>query len=330
MRFRVVIGAAVLAAAGPLCGPASAEDAIRPSLAADAENPLALTSGEAAEILYSAAQAALAPPKARAALVAAGTYVAPPPGAAYQTPPVAPAEPVPAVPPGTPDLSDPATRMLASLPDDVEPYFNLYLYVSKAEAGPIAQHMFVYARAADGSMALLHDWPVSTGREKREKTPSGRKTFTHTPEGSFKLDSRRFHKLWKSRAWNADMPWTMFFDLVENGGMSGLAVHAAGKGKISQLGRRASGGCIRLAPENAQYLFKLIQRDHAGFVPVFAMDGNSTNVKGEPVRNTDGSLQLSYGYKVLLHIEDYAGVHVPVLSVAAAAPATIPANYSTR
>ncbi len=333
MRFRIVIGAAVLAAAAPLCGPAAAEDAIRPSLAARADNPLALTSGEAAEILYSAAQAAAETPQARAALVAAGTYVAPPPGAAYQDAPAAPAAPVqsaPAAAPGTGDPSDPATRMLASLPDDVEPYFDLYLYVSKAEAGPIAQHMFVYTRAQDGTMALIYDWPVSTGREKREKTPSGRKTFTHTPQGSFKLDSKRFHKLWKSRAWNADMPWTMFFDLVENGGMSGLAVHAAGKGKISQLGRRASGGCIRLAPENAQYLFKLIQRDHAGFVPVFAMEGNSTNTVGEPVRNTDGSIQLTYGYKVLLHIEDYAGEHVPVLSVAAAAPAAIPANYSTR
>lgn len=330
MRFGVVIGAAVLAAAASHGGTARAADAMRPSLAAEAENPLALTSGEAAEILYSAAQKAAETPTARAALVAAGTYVAPPPGAAYQDAPAAPATDAAPVPAGTPDLSDPATRMLAGLPDDVEPYFDLYLYVSKAEAGPIAQHMFVYSRAADGTMALIHDWPVSTGREKKEKTPSGRKTFTHTPEGSFKLDPKRFHELWKSRAWNADMPWTMFFDLTENGGLSGLAIHAAGKGKISQLGRRASGGCIRLAPENAQSLFKLIQKEHAGFVPVFAMDGNSTNVVGEPVRNADGSLQLTYGYKVLLHIEDYAGEHVPTLSVAAAAPSAIPADYRTR
>lgn len=330
MRFGFVIGAAVLAAAAPFGSLASAADAMRPSLATEAENPLALSSGEAAEILYSAARNTAEATRAPDAVAAAGSYVAPPPGAAYQTPATAPAEPAPALP-GAPDLSDPATRMLAGLPDDVEPYFDLFLYVSKAEAGPIAQHMFVYSRAADGSLALIHDWPVSTGREKKEKTPSGRKTFTHTPEGSFKLDPKRFHELWKSRAWNADMPWTMFFDLVENGGLSGLAIHAAGKGKISQLGRRASGGCIRLAPENAQYLFKLIQKDHAGFVPMFAMDGNSTNVVGEPIRNEDGSLQLTYGYKVLLHIEDYAGEHVPTLSLAAAAaPAAIPANYRTR
>jgi lipoprotein-anchoring transpeptidase ErfK/SrfK len=334
MRFGVVFGAAVLSAAAPLCGPAFAAEVMRPSLAAEAENPLALTSGEAAEIIYSATKSAASKPRAPAALLAAGTYVAPPPGAAYQTTPVAPVEAPAATPPAAPqgalDLSDPATRMLASLPDEVEPYFNLYLYVSKAEAGPIAQHMFVYSRAADGTMSLLYDWPVSTGREKKEKTPSGRKTFTHTPEGSYKLDPNRFHEMWRSRAWNADMPWTMFFDLTENGGRSGLAVHAAGKGKISQLGRRASGGCIRLSPENAQFLFKLIQKEHAGLVPVFAMDGNSTNVMGEAVHNADGSIQLTYGYKVLLHIEDYAGEHVPVLSVASAVPAAIPVNYSTR
>lgn len=335
MRFGVVIGAAVLAAAVSLCGLASADQQLmRPSLAAESDNPLALTSGEAAEILYSAARAAAERPRAPASLIAAGAYAAPPPGAAYQD---APAEPAPVVTPGVApsspdaaDMTDPATRMLASLPDDVEPYFDLFLYVSKAEAGPIAQHMFVYRRAADRSLELVFDWPVSTGREKREKTPSGRKTFTHTPEGSFKLDPKRFHKLWKSRAWNADMPWTMFYDLIENGGMSGLAVHAAGKGKISQLGRRASGGCIRLAPENAQYLFKWIQKEYAGFVPVFAMEGNSTNTRGEPMRNPDGSIKLTHGYKVLLHVEDYAGVHVPALSVAAAGHSAIPVNYRSR
>lgn len=336
MRFGVVIGAAVLAAAVPLCGLALAQDVMRPSLAAESDNPLALGPGEAAEVLYTATRLAARRQTAPSLLLAAGTYVAPPPGAAYDTAPVDPAAPVapgeatPPAPAGSVDLADPATRMLASLPDEVEPYFDLYLYVSKAEAGPIAQHMFVYSRAADGAMSLLYDWPVSTGREKKEKTPSGRKTFTHTPEGSFKLDPKRFHKLWKSRAWNADMPWTMFFDLMENGGISGLAVHAAGKGKISQLGRRASGGCIRLAPENAQFLFKKIQTEHAGFVPVFAMNGNSTNVHGEPARNADGSIQLTHGYRVLLHIEDYAGEHVPVLSVASATPAVVPAAYTTR
>ena len=174
-----------------------------------------------------------------------------------------------------------------------------------------------YQRDSAGKLSLIYDWPVSTGREKRERTPSGRKTYTHTTEGIFKLDPNRFHKLWKSRTWNADMPWTMFLDLVENGGLSGLALHAAGKGKISQLGRRASGGCIRLHPDNAKFLFQLIQNNYAGLVPVFAMDGNSTDLGAKPARMADGTIMLSYGYRVLLHVEDYPGVALPPLSMAA-------------
>jgi len=286
-----LMGAAVAMA---WTGPAGAAD-MRGSLAADSNDPMSL-SGDAGEIVVAAVQAAAAAP------------------ATLQN-----AEPAPAAAPPAPADSDPAVRLLNRTPDEIEAYFDLYIYVSKAEAGAIAQHMFVYQRDAAGKLALVYDWPVSTGREKHERTPSGRKTFTHTPEGIFKLDSNRFHKLWKSRAWNADMPWTMFLDLVEDGGMSGLAIHAAGRGKISQLGRRASGGCVRLAPENAEFLFKLIQKNYAGLVPILAMDGDSTNIVGTPARLEDGSIALTYGYKVLLHIEDYPGVALPELSVAATA-----------
>lgn len=289
--------AALLGAALAMSGTASASAAeIRGSLASGPGDPMALT-GDAGEIVVSAVRAAQAAP------------------AVLQN---AEAQPAVETAPAAED-SDPAARLLARTPDEIEGYFDLYLYVSKAEAGPIAQHMFVYQRDAAGQLALIYDWPVSTGREKRERTPSGRKTYTHTPEGIFKLDPNRFHKLWKSRAWNADMPWTMFFDLIENGGMSGLAIYAAGRGKISQLGRRASGGCIRLAPENAEFLFKLIQKNYAGLVPVLAMEGDTTSLVGTPQRLDDGSIVLTYGYRVLMHIEDYPGVALPEISIAATA-----------
>ncbi len=275
-----------VAAAALFLAPASAANAgLRGSLARNVDAPMAVGGGDAGEIIFSAVQAA------RVHRVAAAS-----------------------------DESDPAVRMLKQTPDDVEGYFGLYLYISKASAGPLAQHMFVYERGVDGSMSLRHDWPVSTGREKQERTPSGRKTFTSTPIGIFKLDPNRFHKNWRSRAWNADMPWTMFLDAVENGGMSGIAIHAAGRGKISQLGRRASGGCIRLAPENAELLFNTIRKSFAGLVPVFTMNGDSTNLGGEPARLADGSVELTYGYRVMLFIEDYAGDHLPSLAAASYLP----------
>ncbi len=215
------------------------------------------------------------------------------------------------------DLTDPGERMLYSTPDEIEPYFDLYLYVSKAAEGSVAQRMFLYERGFDGRLSLTDTWLVSTGREKREKTPSGRTTFTDTPEGLFKLDPKRFHRNWRSRTWNADMPWTMFFDFVERGGPSGLAIHAAGRSKIKQLGSRASGGCIRLAPDHAKALFRLIQNKYAGIVPVFAMSGDSTSTVGRPARDRYGAMLLTSGYRVLLQIEDYEGGSAPLLSLAA-------------
>lgn len=280
-------------------GIGSAAESMRGSLAGDGAMTI---TGDAGEIIFSAVQAAQ-----ESAMAA-----------------VTPAT-APEIDESEVDHTDPGQRLLDRTPDEIEPYFDLYLYISKAVAGPIAQHMFVYERHTDGSLALLYDWPVSTGREQREKTPAGRKTYTHTPEGIFKLDPDRFFKVWHSRTWNADMPWAMFFDLMENGGISGLAVHAAGKGKISQLGRRASGGCIRLAPENAKFLFQLLQKSYAGVVPVFAVTDGDTSVVGRPARNEDGSMQLTQGYRVLMHIEDYAGEHLPALSVASYTASTIAA-----
>ncbi len=270
---------------------------MRGSLSSGAGSEMALA-GEAGDIINAAAAQTRAMPLVMQAVPSGGTAL-------------------------TTSEGDPAKRLLARTPDEVEPYFDLMIYVSKAEAGPIAQHMYVYQRdPASGRLSLVYDWPVSTGREKRERTPSGRKTYTHTPEGIFKLDYNRFHKVWRSRAWNADMPWTMFLDYTEDGGPTGLAVHAAGRGKIAQLGTRASGGCIRLHPDNAETLFKLIQKNYGGLVPVFALVGDSSNVIGTPARLPDGSLALTYGYKVLLHIEDYPGVEGSGPDVAASGSGT--------
>jgi hypothetical protein len=37
-------------------------------------------------------------------------------------------------------------------------------------------------------------------------------------------------------------------------------------------------------------------------------------------------MELTYGYRVLLHIEDYAGEHLPAMAVASFVPATLGAR----
>jgi lipoprotein-anchoring transpeptidase ErfK/SrfK len=205
---------------------------------------------------------------------------------------------------------DVATRhLLDAVPDDIEPYFDLFMYVSKAGSGPLGQHMFVFQRDSDGKIVPYAEWRVSTGREKWE-IHNDRKVRTVTPDGIFLLDPNRFYRKYWSRSWdNAPMHYAMFYDMMTNGAHSGIAIHAAiGQSKIDRLGQRDSAGCIRLAPRNAKELFYKVQNTTRGEVPVLAMnDRQSTDRWGKAERNQAGSLVLQDGYRALLYVENFDG-----------------------
>ncbi len=87
--------------------------------------------------------------------------------------------------------------------------------------------------------SLRHVWRVSTGRRGYS-----------TPTGSFR--PTRLERKWYSRKYNwSPMPHSIFF-------VGGVAIH--GSYHTRQLGRRASHGCVRLAPGNAARLFRLVRR----------------------------------------------------------------------
>lgn len=155
-----------------------------------------------------------------------------------------------------PEFSVAERRLLSTVPDDIEGYFDLFMYASKSNRGPLAQRMFVFQRDADGRLVPYAEWRISTGREKLELHHE-RKIRTATPEGVFALNPNRFHRKYWSKTWDgAPMHYAMFYDLKNNGNQSGLAIHAAiGKDKIRRLGRRDSAGCIRLLPKHAKELF---------------------------------------------------------------------------
>jgi lipoprotein-anchoring transpeptidase ErfK/SrfK len=82
-------------------------------------------------------------------------------------------------------------------------------------------------------------WRVSTAR-----------VGFHTPTGIYR--ATRMARVYYSKKYdNAPMPNSVFF-------YGGNAIH--GTGHISQLGRPASHGCIRLHPSNAAAFFDLVQR----------------------------------------------------------------------
>jgi lipoprotein-anchoring transpeptidase ErfK/SrfK len=97
-----------------------------------------------------------------------------------------------------------------------------------------AQTMTVYVA---GQYSYL--WPVSTGR----------RGYT-TPSGSYR--AKRLERTWYSTVYNgAPMPYAVFF-------RGGYAIH--GTYDMKNLGRKASHGCVRLAPANAAKLFNLVSR----------------------------------------------------------------------
>ena len=216
------------------------------------------------------------------------------------------------------DLEPVEARLRAKVPGELLPYFDLYLYVSKAtpDKGPWAQRMFVLAKQPNQSFNLLHTWLVSTGKEEQMVSPSGRKLGTHTPDGVFKLDRGRFFADYTSRQWQSPMPHAMFFDWQIEGRTSGLAIHGSDDNGAKDLGNRASHGCIRLSAANARTLFELIQSNYKGRVPVFAVDQRTgtMSTKGKLVRDGQGRAVMRRGYKVLVFIEDFGGSQVDTVA----------------
>jgi len=219
-----------------------------------------------------------------------------------------------------PDLSAPSpaelTRVMLRLKDNLTSEmlenFSLFLYVSKADSGPLAQRMYVFRKRGSGDLDLQYSWPVSTGREAVEFAPNGQRAPSYTPQGYYELDPDRMYKHHMSGQWQTPMPYAMFFNWKVRGMQTGLAIHAAHGDDIAQLGQRASAGCVRLAPENAALLFNLIRTQYKGLAPRFAIDRRTASMSNDGLLMHDalGRVQYADGYKVLVFIENYGGENV--------------------
>jgi lipoprotein-anchoring transpeptidase ErfK/SrfK len=227
--------------------------------------------------------------------------------------PIIPAAPIPAAAPPAPPVVQTdnaylqaeavAQRVKDSVPTELFPYFDTYLYVSKSASGAWAQHMFVFHKTESGRLAFEEAFPVSTGRERSEKY------FTSTPTGLFELDPYRFDATHRSHRWHgAPMPWAMFLNYTIHNRATGIALHS-GVGHVALLGQRASGGCVRMPPEKAEEYFHRFQATEHGQVPVFAFDSASgtTRTDGMIARDMTGKPVLTEGYRVLLIIQNYPG-----------------------
>jgi len=103
-------------------------------------------------------------------------------------------------------------------------------------------------------------WPVSTGASGYT-TPSG----TFRP---FRMEESHFSEQWD----DAPMPNSIFFT------RQGHAIH--GSEHVASLGRRASHGCVRLAPEDAATLYSLVEETGMQNTTVIVGDGIARNTLG--------------------------------------------------
>jgi lipoprotein-anchoring transpeptidase ErfK/SrfK len=215
--------------------------------------------------------------------------------------------------PSASELAAVTQHLRDSLTQEMLANFELFLFVSKAEGTTAAgQRMYVFQKQNSGDLVLLHNWPVSTGREKVEFAPDGTKQPSFTPAGYYELDANRMYVHHFSGQWKQPMPYAMFFNWENHGYQTGLAIHSATGDDIGLLGARASAGCVRLAPENARTLFSLIKNNYRGLMPKFAYDKRTATManNGVLLHTTDGRLEMAEGYKVLVFIENYGGENV--------------------
>ena len=215
-------------------------------------------------------------------------------------------------PPGAAELARVTTHFRQSLTKEMLANFELFLYVSKADRGALAQRMYVFQKQSSGDLVMLYNWPVSTGRELVEMAANGTKQPSYTPAGYYELDPKRMYVHHFSGQWKQPMPYAMFFNWENHGYQTGLAIHGADGTDVGLLGTRASAGCVRIAPEHARILFSLIKNDYKGLMPKFAYDKRTATMsnQGVLVHGTDGRLEMAEGYKVLVFIENYGGENV--------------------
>ena len=127
-----------------------------------------------------------------------------------------------------PAKAKPKAKAVAKAKAKPKPKPRLVITISK-----VSQKMTV---ELDGDTE--YRWPVSTGARGYD-TPSG----NFRP---FRMEKEHFSKEWD----DAPMPNSIFFT------GDGHAVH--GSFHVKSLGRRASHGCVRLAPDNAAKLFAMV------------------------------------------------------------------------
>ncbi len=162
--------------------------------------------------------------------------------------------------------------------------FRYVIVVNKANEGSEKQTIKVFEYGN-----LIRKEKVSTGRdgfEKKGENHAKADSWTVTPTGFYTPDF--LSKDHRSSAYGGRFSWLtggtkMPFAIFFNGG---IALHEAPKGTESMLGKKASGGCVRLPNTLSSDIFYRIQETEGAKNPRFT-------VSGEPMLDANGQQMYS-------------------------------------
>lgn len=156
--------------------------------------------------------------------------------------------------------------------------FHYVIVINKANSGADAQTIRVY----EYGNLILKDL-VSTGRDAFEAAGehhslkdswSVTQTGYYTPSFLDKNHRSSAYGRWHWLTGGTKMPYAVFFN-------GGIALHQAPKGTESSLGKKASGGCIRLKEEVASEIFSRVLETDGSRIPKFNVNGTApTDSKG--------------------------------------------------
>lgn len=151
--------------------------------------------------------------------------------------------------------------------------FRYVVVVNKANTGKDAQTIKVFEYGQ-----LIREEKISTGRDEFERKGehhSKADSWTVTPTGyytpTFLSKDHRSSAYGGRFSWltgGTKMPFAIFFN-------GGIALHEAPKGTEGMLGKKASGGCVRLPSSLASDLFYRIQETEGAKNPRFNVNGTA-------------------------------------------------------
>lgn len=175
--------------------------------------------------------------------------------------------------------------------------FRYVVVVNKATTGKDAQTLKLYEYGQ-----LIRTEKVSTGRdgfERKGEHHSKRDSWTVTPTGYYTPNtltvlhkSSAYGGRWSWITGGTKMPFAIFFN-------GGIALHEAPKGTENMLGKKASGGCIRLPATLASDLFYRIKE-------TFGVKNPRFNVNGTGMNDKDGHQMYAKnsGYSALIVVQN--------------------------